>query len=142
MTELDLKSILFPKKVLEFGNIKIHLEGCDTQQEHYIESVLTRYYPTQEEKDQALALYVQRLICSVIKDVEGVKVNGVKWTPQFIDSTKKEIDLASYVVINRLLTQLSKKIDFSTEIVNFYTNLKSSIPDGIEFDIEDDKKKD
>lgn len=140
--ELDLKSILYPVKVLEFGKIKIHLEGIDPIQEHYIEAIKFRPYPSQPERDKAMAIYIQRLICSTVKKVEGVTVNGAAWDVSFIDDTKKEIDLTSYNVLNKVFNKLSKEIDFASLIISFYNTNKDSMPDGIEFEKEEDKKKD
>lgn len=140
--ELNLKEILNPVKVLEFGKIKIHLEGIDAAQEHYIEAIKFRAYKTQSERDKAMAVYVQRMICSTVKKVEGVTVNGVAWDVSFIDETKKEIDLASYNVLNKVFTALAKDFDFATEIIKFYNTNKDSLPDGISFEKEEDKKKD
>lgn len=141
-----LDSITNPKTVLEFGNIKVHLEGVTPEQEAWIVAPMTRNYQTQPEVDEASAEYIQRLVRSCVKKIEGVYLKNEDGTEyafevQFIDDSKKLIDLTTYVFISKLFNKLLKdySVDFGEKTVEFY---KSSLflPDGIRLDIDDKKK--
>ncbi len=143
--ELDIKLILCPTKVVEVKTktgevIKLHLEGADTLQEHFIESVKYRPYENQAERDKAGAEYLRRLISSCVKKVEGVKVNGSPFEIQFLDSSKKEMDLKSYFLLNKIFESLN--VDFSSEVLKFYSDTKNKLPDGVTVEVGEDKKKD
>lgn len=147
MSDLSPKKMARPTKVLEFGpnkKIKIHLKGVDTPQEHYIDVIKYRYYDSQADRDKAGIEHIRRLICCLVKKVEGVKLRGEPWDVEFTDETKEEITLESYVVLDKVMNKLAAE-QVSTLIMEFYHDQKKEQLDGIELDLdspEDVKKKD
>lgn len=144
MSELNIDNLITPKKVLEFGNIKIHLQGVDAPQEHYIDVIKLRTYKDLAEADRAGAEHFRRLISCMVKKVEGVKLRGQPWDVTFTDGSKREITLESYVIIDKVLSKLAEQK--ATQLVlDFYAQQKKDLSDGIELDVdteEDAKKKD
>ena len=140
-----LSEITLPKAIIKVGAVKIHLEGVTPDQEAWIVAPMTRNYDTQPEKDQAGSEYTQRLMRSCIKKVEGVLIDvdgtSCPFEVQFVDDSKKLIDLTSYVFISKLFNKMmrDKQVDFGEQIIGFY-NSSLFLPDGVTFATEDEKK--
>lgn len=142
MQELNIEQIVRPTKILEFGVVKIHLQGSDSIQYDYIHSVMQRTFLDYEQVENATREYYKRLICSTVKKVEGVQFNGEDFELKFSQDGRVITD-SSYELLNLLMDKILQdhKTNLNPEIKNFFYESREKALASIEFKI-DDKKKD
>jgi hypothetical protein len=144
---MELKLILNPTKVLNMKlgeqNVKITLQGTTPYQEAYIEAPKFKTYATQRESEKAGREYVKRVLCHVIKKVEGLKYTDTDGTVktfevEFEDTEKEEMTLNSYNKLMRLIDMYADgSSDNIAEAMKFYAQCKQ-VPDTVQ--VEGKKK--
>lgn len=134
--DLDLDE---PKAVLEFGVVKIHLEGVKALQEQWIESLKYKAYQTDEEREQAGLIYIKRVITSCIRKVEGLSIKGVPFDVT-IDPKTNCISDKDYNTLLKIFDKIIQK-DFTMQTMDFYNkNIRPIELDNVV--VKEDKKKD
>lgn len=136
---MNINLIFKPKKVLDFGEVKLHLEGASCLLEPYIEEPL--YFGAKDDKEllRNRIEYVRRMICCSVKKIENLSIDGNPWDVKFIDETNTEITEESYHVLIKLFEVYLHK-DWIEPVVAFYNSNKIN-PDALVEVQKEDKKK-
>lgn len=139
--EINVKEMLKPTKVLEIGPVKIHLQGVDSAQYYFIESIKGRTFTSQEEAEKSSFEYFSRMVKSCVKKVEGITINGQDWDIT-LTPDGKEMTSESYEFLREILDRLiiDYQANVAKEIMAFFAESKMKRLQSIEFKTDDKKK--
>jgi hypothetical protein len=142
-----------PSKILDFGTLKIHLKGPSFAQEQYIAVpiVQARSSLDNDFKEKCGIEYVERVIKTCVKQVDGVELEEVETTIvdgeevenattrdfvlEFVDEAKSRITDESFYILMKVIAGTPEVI---SQVQSFYH--KTAFVKVSEIEIEDKKK--